>query len=356
MNNWITRAFLLSIIAVCQTPTTHCNAQQAEANPQLRRVEISQVHMGVPFRIAIFAEDPLQGIYIFQAFQRIKDLNQIFSDYEDESEISQLARSYEVNVPQQTSKTLFDLLQESQKINKRSEGAFDITISPLVKLWREGRKNNTLPSSEARKKALQQVGFSNLKLNKKKQTVTFKQQGMQLDFGGIAKGYAVDEAVRILTEAGFKNVLVEAGGDLRVTGPPLDRESWNIGVAPLDAEAEPSQLLALNNLAVATSGDAFQYLEIDGKRYSHLVDSRTGKAVTTRSSVTIVAPTCTLADGLASAVSVLGPAKGIELIEKYKNVYGFVVYIENNKVKTVASKNWNRLLQVSTKDPASTKD
>ena len=165
---------------------------------------------------------------------------------------------------------------------------------------------------------------------------------MQLDLGGIAKGYAVDEALAVLAAADVTRALVDAGGDMRLGDPPPGKPGWRIGVAPLEADGPPSRRLSLSGVAVASSGDAWQYIEIDGTRYSHIVDPRTGLALTDHSSVTVVAPDGITADALASAVSVLGPEQGLKLIDATPGTAALIVRAPHGKVEMYRSRRWGK--------------
>jgi thiamine biosynthesis lipoprotein len=154
--------------------------------------------------------------------------------------------------------------------------------------------------------------------------------GMRLDLGAIAKGYATDEALAVLRRLGLPRALVNASGGISAGAPPPGRDGWRVAVAPLEPDAPPSQFLRVVNGAVATSGDTWQFVEIDGKRYSHIIDPRTGWGLTTHSSVTVLAPDGMTADGLATAVSVLGPQEGLALVEQTPGVAALIVLAGQN--------------------------
>ncbi|MGE4001886.1 MAG: FAD:protein FMN transferase, partial [Planctomycetaceae bacterium] len=185
------------------------------------------------------------------------------------------------------------------------------------------------------------VGYEQVQLDSLTQTVTLGQAGMRLDLGGIAKGYAADEALRVLQEHGIEHALIDAGGDIVTGQPPPGADGWRIGIAPLDApDGDPQRFLRLGNAAVATSGDASQFVEIDGIRYSHIMDPRTGLGLTTRSSVTIVAPDGIAADSLASAVSVLGPERGLKLLRSIAGTDALIVVRDDSGLRSWESPGW----------------
>jgi FAD:protein FMN transferase len=166
---------------------------------------------------------------------------------------------------------------------------------------------------------------------------------MRLDLGGIAMGYAADEAFKILKRHGITRAMVDASGDIVCGDAPPNVQGWRIGIAPLtESKGPPSRYLWLANGALTTSGDAFQWVEIDGTRYSHIVDPKTGRGLTTRSSVTVTAADCITADSLATAVSVLGPRKGLELIARTPGTAALVVVREEDETKTYSSSNFDK--------------
>jgi thiamine biosynthesis lipoprotein len=241
------------------------------------------------------------------------------SDYKPTSELMQLcARAG--GPPVAVSEDLFRVLAAAQDLAERSDGAFDVTVGPVVRLWRRARRRHELPDPDRLAKALELVGCQKLRLDPKARTAELMKPGMLLDLGGIAKGYAADEALATLKRYGIESALVAGGGDIAVGSAPPGKAGWRIAIASLEPPgiANPKskiQNLLLRDAAVSTSGDAEQHVEIGGVRYSHIVDPKTGMALTGRSSVTIVAPNCTTSDGLATAVSVLGPERGLELVK-----------------------------------------
>jgi thiamine biosynthesis lipoprotein len=310
-------------------------------NPSnLERFEFAQVHMGVSFRIALYAPDEATANRAAeQAFARIEELDGVFSDYDPQSELMRLCRAASATEAVRVSPPLAEVLRESLALSEASRGAFDITVGPAVRLWRRARRNHRLPSPRRLAEARAQIGYEAVQLDEAQRTVRLLKSPMRLDLGGIAKGYAADEALAQLRQAGVTRAMIDASGDLALGDPPPDREGWRVGVAPLDAEkTQASRILFVANRGVATSGDAFQHVEIDGRRYSHIVDPRTGIGLTSPSSVTVIAPTGWQADGLASALSVLGPKQGLALIEKTPGTAALFVVQEGDQVKTYVSR------------------
>jgi len=312
--------------------------------PAPARFTFTQVEMAVPVKIVLYAPDePTATTAARAAFERIHELNGVLSDYDPESELRGLEVAAGEGKPVPVGDDLFRVLARSQEIARRSEGAFDVTVGPVVRVWRRARQRGGLPMARRLDPARELVGYHLLRLDPNAKTVTFAKPKMRLDFGGIAKGYAVDEALAVLHEHGITQALVDAGGDMALGDPPPDAPGWRIAVAPLEADGPPSRILILSRTAVATSGDLWQFVEIRGRRYSHIVDPRTGQALTERSSVTVVAPDGMTADGLASALSVLGPEKGLALADATPGVAALIVRAAGDGVETHESRRWKEL-------------
>ncbi|MFG0335949.1 MAG: FAD:protein FMN transferase [Maioricimonas sp. JB049] len=299
----------------------------ATAAETLQRFEFLQIRMGIPVSLTVYgADEQAANKAARAAYARIREIDRIMSDYDPDSELMQLCRMSRAGHPVRVSDELFYILSESVKHSRNTDGAFDVSIGPVVRLWRQTRRKRELPDPESLARARASVGFEAICLNREQQTVELRKSGMRLDLGGIAKGYAADEARRVLAEHGLNRVLIDAGGDIVAGDPPPDRPAWIIAIQPLRSrDGESVQTLQLAEGAVATSGDAYQYVEIEGVRYSHIVDPATGLGLTQSSSVTVIAPDGTTADSLASALSVLGPEDGLKLIEQTKGVEALIV-------------------------------
>ena len=280
-----------------------CAAPAAEA----ARCEFSQTAMGVVCRMVVYApnEDSAKRACT-AAFDRIARLEDLMSDYRPASELMRLCAKSR-GKPVKVSPELMLVLTKSRELSERSAGAFDVTVGPMVKLWRESRKSGKLPDAGRLENARRYVGWRKMTLDPKKRTARLAVAGMQLDLGGIAKGYACDEAIRVLKKHGIGSAMVEMGGDIVVSGPPPGKDGWVIEIP--NAGPDHSRK-TLTNSGISSSGDTEQYVEIDGTRYSHIVDPRTGVGLTDRIAVTVVAPNGITSDGLSTAISVLGADKG----------------------------------------------
>jgi thiamine biosynthesis lipoprotein len=303
------------------------------------RFEFTQIQMGMPFKIVVYAPDEdSANAAVRAAYARIRQLNAVMSDYDPESELMRLCRTAQPGKAIPVSGDLLTVLTRAQHLSDQSDGAFDVTVGPFVRLWRTARKTGRFPTSDEVAAAREVVGHRLLRIDKDAATVELLKTGMQLDLGGIGAGYAVDEALKVLSREGIHSALIDASGDIGVSDPPPGRPGWRIGVAPLEPDAEPSRYLLLKNGAVTTSGDAFQFVEFDGRRYSHIVDPRTGLGLTERCSVTVIARDCTTADSYTKAVMILGPAKGLPLIEATRDAAALIVRAPRGTVETIVSK------------------
>jgi thiamine biosynthesis lipoprotein len=312
------------------------------AEPALKRCEFAQPHMGTLFQIIVYApDDETAQKAATDAFARIASLNAIMSDYDNTSELMRLC-AQAGGPPVPVSAELFFVLSKAQEVSRQSDGAFDVTVGPVVKLWRTARKQRKLPDAKKLAEARALVGWRNIRLDKDKRTVQLLKPGMKLDLGGIAKGYAADEALAVLKKHGIERALVAAGGDIAVSGPPPGAHGWKVAILPLRGEKDPGRLI-LHHAAVSTSGDAEQYVEIDGKRYSHIVDPRTGIGLLGRMGATVVARRGIDADSLTKVVAVLGPEKGIKIIEAKEGVSARMVTKKGDVFETIASKNFPKL-------------
>ncbi len=300
--------------------------------------------MGVRFTIILYAEDEESAERaVTAAFERVGQLDKIMSDYDPHSELNRLCRQSPTERPLKVSEDLWRVLQHGQELSRQSDGAFDVTVGPFTKLWRAARREKNLPPKEELARAREAVGYQFVRLHSQDKTVELLRPKMQLDLGGIAKGYAADEALAVLAARGIRSAMVDASGDISIGDAPPGKPGWSIGVAPVEADAPPSRVLQLANCAVATSGDAWQYVEVDGRRYSHIVDPTTGLGLTERSSVTVVARDGMTADALASAVSVLGPQRGIALVDTVPHAACLVIRVVDGRTKTFCSPRFEQL-------------
>jgi thiamine biosynthesis lipoprotein len=282
----------------------------------LQPYEAVEPHMGTLFSIKLYAANEQQAKQAFQAaFARITQLDATLSDYRADSELSRVTTTL---TPTHISDDLFTVLAEGQSLSQQTEGAFDVTIGSLTHLWRQNRRARSLPSADVLKDALSRSGFRKMHLDPIARTVWFDISAMQLDVGGIAKGYAADEALIVLDKLGIKSALVAASGDLAFSDAPPGEKGWKIGIDALD------RALLLAHGAVSTSGSTEQNFEVNGVRYSHILDPKTGLGLTTNITTTVIARRGIDADGMATAINVLGPEQGLAFIDKQPGVSAVV--------------------------------
>lgn len=305
----------------------------------LLRFEFEQAQMGLPFRILLYAESQAHADTAARAaFARVAELNQVFSDYEDDSELTLLSRSSGSGRAMAVSEELWRLLDVAQTMSHRSDGAFDITVGPLVQVWRRARRQREMPSAEVIAEAKMRVGWQKLVLDPRGRTAKLLVPGMRLDLGSIAKGRALDEALRVLRGHGITRALVTGSGDMAIGDPPPGRAGWRIELAPLDTpDAPPTRFLTLRNCGFATSGDLFQHVELGGKRYSHIVDPHTGLGMTDHSLAVVVALNCVTANSLSTTACVVGPTRGLALVNATPRASARIVRKPGETVEVIES-------------------
>jgi len=279
--------------------------------------------MGVDAHLVVYAPDqPTAERACTAAFARIAALDTIMSDYRPNSELMRLCDKAG-GPPVRVSPDLFRVLSRAQDVSRLSHGAFDITVGPLIALWRKARKSGVLPDAAQIEQARHLVGYENIQLDEHTRSVRLALPGMKLDLGGIAKGYAADGAQRALKDHGVTRALVELGGDMVVSGPPPGTAGWKVRVPNAEKSQGPVDLF-YSDCAIGTSGDTEQFAVIGGRRYSHVVDPRTGQALTNRVQVTLTARDGLTSDPLSTAISVLGGQDTDRLLAAYPGTKAFV--------------------------------
>jgi len=296
-----------------------------------------QMIMGTFAHIVAVAEDSGTAKECVQAaLEEIRKVDELMSDYKSDSEISRVNRDG-AKMAVRVSDSTYEVLQRSIEFSEMTGGAFDITVGPLVALFRDAKKSKIAPGEQQIALARSKVGFEKLKLDSENKTVQFSDNGMLLDLGGIAKGYAIDKAIEAAQQCGAVGAMVDIGGDVRCFGlPPEGKDHWLIGLQDPNSAIEGIEggglllVFKITNAAVATSGDYQQFVLIEGKRYSHIMDRKTGTSAGGLSSVTIIANNATDADALATSASVMGAEKGLALIEKLPNTEAILITPQPN--------------------------
>jgi FAD:protein FMN transferase len=329
------RFFFFLIVFGC-----HCALAQ-------QRFRFSEQKMGSSFHLIFYAEDSAKAAQLAKAsFYLIDSLNAIYSDYLEESELNRLCRTAGTGQAVAVSPLLYDILLSSKMAAQKSNGSFDITIGPLSRLWRAARKENKFPSKEAVTAAKEKTGMPHLMFNTATKTVQLSHPDMQLDLGGIAKGYVAQKVISFLYQNGVISALADAGGDIACSNPPPGKKGWTVGINVPESPTEIlPQTIEISNSAIATSGDLYQYIEHQGKRYSHILDPRTGYGVPFQRNVTVLAPDGATADWLATACSIL-PLRQCKKLVKAYGAELLITQMQKGKVRYFMSAGLRRKLRM----------
>lgn len=300
--------------------------------------------MGSPFTIIFYAADSTSANTITrECFRLVDSFNFIFSDYIDNSELSRLNNASILQPKSVTvSPALYELLVLSKEAFLKSEGAFDITIGPIIKMWRQARRLNKFPSADTIRLLLQRTGSGNMLIDSGNKTITLLKPGMQLDPGAIAKGWIAQQVINFLRTKNVYQALVNAGGDIAMSGAPPGSLGWVIGVnIPETTNELFLKNLVLQNKSVATSGDAYQFMMYKGKKYSHIINPHTGMGVTKMRNVTVIANDGATADWLATACSILSIKKAKRLCTQM-NAALLIARLNHGRVNLSATKGFQQ--------------
>ena len=314
---------------------------------QTRKFSYSEMKMGSAFNLIIVSADSNKANHLARkSYELVDSLNHIFSNYDSSSELSKINASAGL-LPYKMSTAMLDLVQKSQYAYIQSKGAYDISIGPLSSLWRNARKAKLFPEASTVLATKKLVGLNQVKINKRLGTIFLPNANMQLDFGGIAKGYIAQWVINFLKANGIQQALVDAGGDIVMSGPPLNQKGWLIGVnLPETTDQLLNKKLQLSNCSVATSGDVFQFIEYKGVKYSHIINPLTGYGVTNLRNVTIVAKTGATADWLATACSIL-PIKEAKQLAISHQAALLITTLKNGKLVFEATPNFKNYWQTT---------
>ncbi|MCM8770188.1 MAG: FAD:protein FMN transferase [Candidatus Omnitrophica bacterium] len=295
--------------------------------PRYQSISRSETVLGTVVRITL-PETPGTKEALSGAFDLIQSLEKVFSVHQSDSELSRINRLHGGRL----SPAMKDLIKRALSISQLSSGAFDPTCGALVSLYRKAEKTRRAPRESEIIKAKESVGWEKLRVEGDHLSMP---AGMKLDLGGIAKGYIVDQVVRMLRVSGFSHGLVDGGGDIFCWGFNPEGYPWQVGIQNPWKASNILAILSLSDRGIATSGDYQRYLMIRGKKYGHIVDPRTGRTVQGfPTSVTVVASDCATADGLATACFVLGREQGMQLLRNLDGVEGMIIDQDGQKVTT----------------------
>jgi len=294
--------------------------------------------MGNRFEITVTGKERWAQKRIDEAVEEISRIERLLTTFNNNSQ------TYSINInagiaPVKVDREVFDLIKRSKRISSVTQGAFDISYGSVDKsLWNFDKEMKSLPDPAIARKAVHLINYRNIILDEEKCTVFLKEKGMRIGFGGIGKGYAAERAKTILQANGVESGIVNAAGDLAAWGRQPNGEEWTIGIADPDSAHHPFSWFAITDMAVATSGNYEKFVMIDGKKYSHTIDPRTGMPVRGIKSVTIISPNAEIADAMATPVMIMGTKVGLDLINQLKGLACIIIDDEN---KIHSSKNIN---------------
>jgi len=285
--------------------------------------------MGSRFDISVVAASPADGEkYIDLAVAEISRIEKLISSWDANSETSEINRNAGLK-PVKVSSELYDLIKRAIQISKITDSAFDISYASMDKIWKFDGTMTEMPTEEEIKNSVQKVGFENIILDEKNQTVFLKLEGMKIGFGAIGKGFAADKAKNLLQDLGVKAGLMNASGDLNCWGKQPDGSSWKVGITNPLNKNKIFSWFDMDDQAVVTSGNYEKYVEFNGKRYSHIIDPRTGYPATGIISVSVFAPKAELADALATSIFVMGTSVGLNFINQLNGVECIIITDQN---------------------------
>ena len=290
--------------------------------------------MGNRFEISVIANDAVYAnTCIDAAVEEIQRIEKLFTTFKDDSDTNRINAHAGISAVK-VEKEVLELIQRSLKISDITQGSFDITYGSIDKsLWNFDKDMKQLPDAATAKRSVRLINYKNVIVDEKACTIFLKEKGMRIAFGGIGKGYAAEKAKTVLQQMGITSGIVNAAGDLTAWGTQPNGEPWIIGIADPDSIHHPFSSLNITNMAIATSGNYEKYVVIDGKKYSHTIDPKTGLPVSGIKSVTIIAPNAELADALATPVVVMGINAGLHLINQLPNI-SCIIIDDNNKLFT----------------------
>jgi thiamine biosynthesis lipoprotein len=303
-------------------------------------IEQAQVHqkmmklMGNRFEITVVHEDAAWAINrIDEAVEEIKRIEKSLTTFDEGSQTSLINTNAGI-APVKVDQEIFDLTKRSLKISHLTQGAFDITYGGIDKsLWNFDKNMTALPDASTARKLVRLINYRNVILDDKKRTIFLKEKGMRIGFGGIGKGYAAERAKFVLQQQGVTSGIVNAAGDLTAWGHQPNGQPWTIGIADPNVIHHPFSYMNITGMAVATSGNYEKFVMIDGKKYSHTIDPKTGLPVTGIKSVTIISPNAEIADAMATPVMIMGIKVGISLIDQIKGL-ACIVVDDDDKIYT----------------------
>ena len=295
--------------------------------------------MGNRFEITVVGDDPFWADErIADAVEEIKRIEKLFTTFDESSQTNLINRNAGI-APVKVDREVYDLIERSKKISTLTQGAFDITYGSIDKrLWNFDKTMTSLPDIQTAKQLVRLINYRNVILDEKNCSVFLKEKGMRIGFGGIGKGYAAEKAKSLLQQKGVKSGIINAAGDLTAWGYQPNRKPWTIGIADPDTKKQAFSFLEITNTSIATSGNYEKFVFIDGKKYSHTIDPKTGLPVRGIKSVTIICPNAEIADAMATPVMIMGIKTGLDMLNQMKGIAGIVID-DNDKIYTTKNIN-----------------
>ncbi len=289
-------------------------------------VKVNALLMGNQFEIsAVSLSEDEANRSIDAAINEIKRIEKLLTTYHDSSETNLINRNAGIAAVT-VSEEIFNLIERSIRISGVTQGAFDITYGSIDKsLWNFDTQMKSLPDKETAKEMVRLINYRNIMLDRENTTVFLKEKGMRIGFGGIGKGYAAEMAKNTMQQLGITSGIVNASGDLTTWGVQPNGEEWTIGIANPNILGEVFSFLKISGLAVATSGNYEKFIVIDGKKYSHTIDPRTGLPVTGIKSVTVITKNAEIADAMATPVTIMGVKPGLHMINQMKDIEVIII-------------------------------
>ena len=311
----------------------------------IEKYTFSQACMGTMFEIVVYSPYSYSdtATIIEQAYDLAEEMNNIFSDYMADSEVGKFNRC-EPNEPHRASSHLIDLLKSSKKISLRTQGNFDPTCGSLSRLWRLSRRTNKLPSPKKLEAAKAACGFSNLKIENSSALITKLNPDTRLDFGGIAKGYTADKMLELLKNKGLSSSSISAGGDIVLGDPPPGKDGWRVQIIPYRNKNRKPTTIKISNAAVSTSGNTEQAITIKGQRYSHILNPISGLGLIHENAATVIAPSGTYSDPLATALCIMGK-RAIEIINESSHTEAILFLKKDQITKQISSAEFTKFVE-----------
>lgn len=295
--------------------------------------------MGSRFDITIEAKDSLSAEkYIDESIAEIERIENLISEWRPQTQISEVNRNAGIK-PVKVDKEVIRLTQSGIYFSKLTDGAFDISIVAMDKIWKFDGSMTTMPSQEAIKKSVEKVDYQNIEIDTVASTIFLKKSGMKIGFGSIGKGYAADKTRELMETKGVKAGIINASGDLTTWGKQFNGKYWTVGITNPFKNDAYTEVLKLKRFAVTTSGNYEKFVEFDGKRYAHIINPKTGMPSTGICSASVFGPSAEIANGFSTSIMVLGVDEGLKLLAKFPD-YSCVLITDKGEV--IKSKNFRK--------------